>query len=113
MQVLFLTLNLNIMNNTENNILIAEFLGFEHKPEIAKDYYLNPETKEHLFLEHIKYNSSWDWLLPVIKECSKIEKYDDELRVLMFWNLGELDLEETYKAVINFIKWHNENKTNH
>lgn len=58
----------------------------------------------------LSFHSSWDWLMPV---CQKIDK-------LLFNNIQKFgyndecllsnDIEVRYQAVIEFIKWYNENK---
>ena len=75
----------------ENNRLIAEFMGYKNWLDA-------------------KYHKSWKWLNPVV---DKIEKY-------LFKNTGKVgyfdeclqsnDREVRYQAVIEFIKFYNQNK---
>lgn len=32
----------------QNNVLLAEFMGFKHCPEIGKDVYINSDKKEQI-----------------------------------------------------------------
>jgi len=117
------------MNTTENNKLIAEFMGIESfkdslaslndgKINISKDVY-----------EQAKYHTSWDWLMPVVEKIESIifdennsfnvtigstiycviqdsngECYD------MTYDGEKTKLLVVYKAIVEFIKWYNENK---
>jgi len=109
-----------------DNKLIAEFMGYVVMKETEGKCFRH---KDHPFdvshLDDFKYNTSWDWLIPVVE---KIEKLG--YRVLIVTD--EVDVESnaenpiqkslgtycpdgtkkgaTYKAVIEFIKWYNLNK---
>lgn len=114
------------MNIAENNKLIAEFMGLT--PD-KYDYYCNdPSTKEYrqrnqyinhaMKLEELEYNSSWDWIMPVVGEIQ--DKYNHKLgNKALSLVVGiektferEIDIKETYDKVVRFIKWYNENKKN-
>lgn len=80
--------------------------------------------------DELKYNESWDWLMPVVE---KIESFPDTSIVFEVENLiiitvitnktpyqtkqfsNRLEnlskIEAVYKVVIDFINWHNKNKT--
>lgn len=51
------------MNNQENNKLIAEFMGMQDYQEMGE--YVTPN-----------YNTSWDWLMPVVEKIRTIPSYD-------------------------------------
>ena len=81
----------------ENNKLIAEFMGFNIDKGVQADY-----------MEHeLKYDSSWDWLMPVVQKCYKIDNEEG------FDNLVDavstLDLDATYESVVEFINEYNNN----
>ena len=114
------------MNTTENNKLIAEFMG-----AIIREKYGCEEVEVHdvvvtapVWDGDVRYNQSWDWLMPVVE---KIESLGYGVTIGMtdycvIQNDWKEDLEEicsmtengkllcTYNAVVEFIKWHNKNK---
>lgn len=91
------------MNTTENNKLIAEFLGFKSTgkciiSETGKyyDYHAHPKLscikeqeiqiesengwglveQDFLFIEDLKFHSDWNWLMEVV---GKLESLDDQI----------------------------------
>lgn len=107
-----------VKTTTGNNKLIAEFMGLEPvkaygKYSISKDHCTSrcdtiEETKGG-FGSIAKYHTSWDWLIPVVKETHKYMQGSDCDKNIEAAMYG-LDIDEVYKAVIEFIKWYNENK---
>lgn len=80
---------------TENNKTIAEFMGLNIDRGVQSDY-----------MEHeLKYHKSWDWLMPVVIEC--FEKFGDT-NTINYMNLNDAlltcNIDEVYKAVVEFIK---------
>tara|TARA_R110002126_G_scaffold272084_1_gene416196 strand:- start:4 stop:228 length:225 start_codon:yes stop_codon:yes gene_type:complete len=71
----------------KDNKLIAEFMG------------VDANTKRLIALDN--YDTSWDWLMPVVKKC-------DDLTVDDMVKSG--DISDTHSAVVEFIKWYNENR---
>ena len=91
----------NIRLLTLNNKLIAEFMG--------KDHELNQ------CISAPQYHKEWNWLMPVVEKMQKIVMEDstDELYNSEQWDnvthfLVQINIESTYKAVVEFIKWYNE-----
>ena len=84
----------------KDNKLIAEFMGVP----CDKDLYtpLCPHTGETLFIpsSQMKYDTSWDWLMPVVEEIKNMSGQG----VLMM-ELG-LPIEHVYERVVQFIKEH-------
>lgn len=91
----------------ENNKLIAEYMqipkcgrcpdcgGFQYSPAI-------------IFLpKEMQYSESWDWLMPVCKKI--IDSYFDN-REYIFEGLNKVDVDATYIAVVEFIKFWNDPK---
>lgn len=117
---------------TENNKIIAEFMGLK---VITKEEYLkHPQhetlsIKEYSIVEYQRYNSDWNWLMEVI---DKIENLTDKNNFVLYdVNIYSdaviiLDQEEhekvsitksdgltskiemVYNACVEFIKWYNE-----
>jgi len=105
----------------EDVVLIADFMQLGKQDKGNGDYlYQSPITGEYTEPEELDYDYSWDWLMPVIQECStKISPMLDG------WNdeegkenlVGEITcflidgmLEETFQAVVKAIKWYNEER---
>ena len=111
------------MNNTfENNKLISVFMGFETYPDIIDDRTMaydvgdyikfadnsTNENDENIFHpDDMQFHKSWDWLMPVVRECRVISHSKDEN-----WEAVESmalngSINKTYNAVIKLIKVHN------
>jgi len=63
--------------------------------------------------EDLHYHSSWDWLMPVVEKCrldSRCEHDEDIFWDAIHWALEECSIENTYDAVVRFIKQYNKNK---
>lgn len=101
----------------ENNKLIAEFIGF--KPCLVADSDGNkiyvgketpfgwkypdcyPEADYLISVQDLKFNTSWDWLMPVIQN---IEQYCEGVPQEMINISLYSDINEVYKSVVEFIK---------
>ena len=53
----------------------------------------------------MKYHTSWDWLMPVVQKCYKID--NEEGFDSLVDAVSTLDIDGTYKAVVEFIKEYN------
>lgn len=119
------------MNTTENNKLIAEFMGRCGKRDTTLwtfkgiDYILL-EGDIWYRLSEAKFNSSWDWLMRVVEKIESLLYYteinkkiagyhyvhitnSDGFGVHVFGsNLTKIGA--VYTAVVKFITWYNENK---
>jgi len=83
------------------NKLIAEFMGME---AYALGYDKFSDVAE------MKYHTSWDWLMPVVKKCLDvyhIEQMNDDIHFQFYDSLGDIKL--TYQAVVEFINEYNQN----
>lgn len=91
----------------ENNKLIAEFMGWEHSKNEDIDAYE---------MSNLKYHTSWDWLMPVVKRlseemsCGKIEELHDFYE-LFYYGLYEANINKVYSAILQFIQWFNTQNT--
>jgi hypothetical protein len=104
------------MNTTENNKLIAEFMGFVQAPcrngyawdnnKIVKPITLHGELVDGR--TNGKFHTSWDWLMPVVEKCYEFGELGSEHRQTIEESLiGIVSINSTYAAVVEFIKWHN------
>lgn len=115
----------------EGNKLIAEFMQLKFSND--KWYRWDDVNKGSGYFIKLKYHSSWDWLMPVVEKIIDIDitpapnwtGYRIEIvprgyvkisgvfpMAPIFKNVsieGSL-IKATWLAVVEFIKWHNENK---
>ena len=110
------------MDTNTGNKLIAEFMGvpftdsyfnFPNKfpYNITKGYKPTSKVNMHkrVMPEHLLYNESWDWLMPVVDKIlnsggeNGVVKYQKEI----FTALSTVNIYHVHKAVVNFIQWLN------
>lgn len=93
----------------KNNKLIAEFMDLkpcDNQQEYDSCKYTNVTAD-------LKYNESWDWLMPVVGKIYELSGFfsvngiNGELALAMRDGLAEADMDEVYQAVVNFIESHN------
>lgn len=93
------------METTENNKLIAEFMGMKYSDKRS----FNNGEWTHSIRSLSKFQSSWDWLMPVVREILTlidINQSDYDASALKFEVLDD-DIQQAYKEVIEFIKNYN------
>lgn len=116
------------MNTTENNKLIAEFMGYalyEGYSYIVPHYdsYVGVDGNMHETPIHhihsLKFHTSWDWLMPVVHKIvadyefnEQEELSDNEYRESLMDIVPFGIISDVYESVVEFIKWYNENKKN-
>ena len=81
----------------ESNKLIAEFMGVH---EIMHDGYSEYELPSNEIVQNLQYHTSWDWLMPVVEKIYQLDSNADFF--------GSINLEATYKEVVEFIKTYND-----
>ncbi len=87
----------------KSNKLIAEFMGHQVNFGFKKDGVLF--LRHHIGLDKLKYDSSWDWLRPVVLKIEQdCEGVPQEMLNISLYS----DIDEVYKSVVEFIK--NQNK---
>ena len=81
-----------------------------HSWSDAPHFYITENCKEKVMkgiIKYSKYHTSWDWLMPVItnilEKCSELD--DMERYHCIIDQIPQID--HTYKAVIEFIKYYN------
>lgn len=104
----------------EGNRLIAKFLGYQFKID---DNFKYPYFIVHgnvFFENELSYHRSWDILMPVVEKIAETRRYAiiDEVPEDEWWvyvNLIYLKITTSilsvWQAVVEYIKWYNENET--
>ncbi len=96
----------------KDNQLIAEFMGVS----ILNNSWIHIQGRDtnynrQVYPNSLKYNSSWEWLMPVLEKVVKIKGG------MFLWNIEgfevrnallRLDKEEVFKWVVSFIKAYNQ-----
>ena len=102
------------MDNTESNKLIAEFMRWEEPTEWSA---IAPKSGGDCWqYEDMKFNASWDWLMPVVRKIVEVSCDEDENAFLSDQYTSILEtvplaiIEDAYKVVVEFIEWHNKQK---
>jgi hypothetical protein len=102
------------MNTTENNKLLAEFLGRNGK--IRKSLYTWKGIDDLLSggwieVEYMKFHTDWNWLMQVVEKIFETADLDNDyltdLRNVL-WDVP--NKEEVYNACVSFVKWYNNQK---
>lgn len=105
--------------NTENNKIIAEFMGWKlGHPDLfelrwSNEWFDSRNKKTTKGCLH--FDSDWNWLMEAIEKCLIGEaEHDDEKAKKaiseIYESLCSINISATYKSVVEFIKWHNEQK---
>ena len=95
----------------ENNELIAKFLGYSQPhPNYPTTTYWYKEGEEPLTI--LLFDTNWDWLMKAVHKCLGIchEKMLNEWEVFFSDKFFTCDIDVMFQAVVEFIKWYNENK---
>ena len=124
-------------NITENNQLIAEFMGvFDkilstgniHSWSDAPFYYTTEDTREKVIKnisKYSKYSKDWNWLMQVVEKIENLSKEGETymLSITKFsaritykgsrivdLPIDNTKIEAVYNACVEFIKWYNKQK---
>ncbi len=109
-----------LMENLEqksisDNELIAKFIGWEVSKSGKKfKNYLPPHGYVKVHPDHMKFHTSWDWLMPVIDHIEELGgvvtiKGDAciiELGKKSFCVETGIKIQSLYETIVNFIKWY-------
>jgi hypothetical protein len=93
-----------------NNKLIAEFMGFQYTSIGWYDAEESLDLKGDNTFDELKFDTDWNWLMPVVKKCREESNDEDSYWEAIYYSLVDLDIDNVYIAVVEFIKWYNENK---
>jgi hypothetical protein len=105
--------------NTENNILLAEFLGLQlpYKNEkgnwefMVQDAGLVSATNIEALYKFLRYDFATDWglLMQVVEKISNIKGFNDIENDLNNLKINA-KIEDVYNACVSFVKWYNNQK---
>ena len=120
------------MKTIENNKIIAEFLSVKiHPCETIENFKFLPIEERGLyngyFIDELKYHEDWNWLMEVVEKIESLEIFDrmgrfnintknfDENYTSFITDKdedfiqceGDTKIEAVYNAVVEFIKWYN------
>lgn len=107
--------------NTENNKIIAEFMGEKifNSPllvfDIPQHAMENEKTENGASLfepNKLRYHSDWNWLMEVVEKIDYLERNtDNEVFIKKISSVTSLPLftpkHTVYNACVEFIKWYN------
>ena len=100
----------------ESNRIICEFMGVRPKME-SPDVYTyndgvffsvrehNPEKVMDAIVGYAKYNTDWNWLIPVIQKIAKIE--GDNVGLSQYLNPYTYGIEVIHRGIVEYIKSYN------
>ena len=112
------------MNTTENNKIIAEFMGYIDNGCSEEGFLINPITNFDEEINDLKYHLDWNWLMEVVekienlgynfqitsKDATVLQNHGAIYQTLIYRIDGTNKIQATYKACLAFIKWYNEQK---
>ncbi len=101
----------------KSNKLIAEFMGWDIQSPttIPTNLHLSNLELDNGEVMELKFNTSWDWLIPVVQKIGDEylnTPFDETYSHLTEQYENIWTLEDTYNAVIEFIKDQNTIKNN-
>jgi hypothetical protein len=112
------------MATTENNKLIAEFMGKEYKNNaiVVSTNYITGQNPSGKVWQEPKYHNDWNWLMEVVEKIEKNfivdimnsaisihEQKSGEMIVDNCVDIQKTKIQCVYIGVVEFIKWYNEN----
>ena len=87
----------------KENKLIAEFMELE----VEDGLYYYTTLMDDYKTDMLYFDSSWDWLMPVVEKCFHklwiIDNWND-YNMILNDSLLTINIDEVYKTVINIIK---------
>ncbi len=113
------------MNTTENNKIIAEFMGCEFT-QIGKRTLVSPTPTPigTTYIDKLLYHSDWNWLMEVVEKIESLSfifKTHGNASTFVkkgvinerIWNdefTGKTKKDSVYNACLEFIEWYNQQK---
>lgn len=104
-----------MMETLNKKISVAKFMGHEVTEKFGQLYISTPfnlKTDRNLRTDFpafcMRYDTSWDWLVPVIKRINLLGV--DLTSWRMITNSLDYPIDRVFEQVSQFIEWYNENK---
>jgi hypothetical protein len=114
------------MTTTENNKLIAEFMGFKLQQDTNErwfgQYFTTPNDSWTNRIELLHFHTDWNWLMPVVEKIEElgydfdINKRENDNNVFIRGSQyskttsNKTKIEAVYNACVEFVKLYNLNK---
>lgn len=101
---------------TENNKIIAEFMGKEVITEQDFLAYEYENIKDNTYIDTtLKYHSDWNWLMEAYMKCQEEANLKEGVLLKVFNELFHSmilfnNIKWIYDACVEFIKYYNQNK---
>ena len=100
----------------KDNKLIAEFMGMTYGDtnDNSVMIQMTPQGNEVVPIESMQYHTSWDWLMPVVREVltivdiNLVNYFVDELKFCVLDN----DIDGAFEEVVEFINYLNKTNNN-
>lgn len=99
----------------QGNKLIAEFVRTAEKQysddgDFIDSQYCNDNSSEANYYRwgDMRFSTSWDWIMPVVKKIQQIELSDFPKKKAIMNALLDVEIESLYLAVVIFAQWYNE-----
>ena len=83
----------------KNNKLIAEFMELE----VEDGLYYYTTSMDDYKTDTLYFDSSWDWLMPVVEKIYNEEGLDNELVLVVRDSVAEINLKNTYDSIIDYL----------
>jgi hypothetical protein len=107
---------------TENNKLLAEFLGLVESS--LPDKYWTEKSSEGFGmgqLTELKFHTDWNWLMQVVEKienfgfeffivesrCKIAHNTDHSIETIIDFEIIGTKIQATYNACVDFVKWYN------
>ena len=95
----------------EDNKLIAEFMGMTYGDPNDDSVMIQktPQGNEVVPIESMEYYTSWEWLMPVVIKIGGTANILGAMKKLRNYS-KVTNREDTYQAVVEFIKTYNDGR---
>lgn len=114
------------MDTTENNRIVAEFMGWKERTDPTERWLGQWKDKKFQLHKILFFDTDWNWLMEVVEKINVIDDYRYTVQINsmdtyihdlknggfifqsdMKWQPNEL-INSVYEAVVEFIKWYNQ-----